>query len=374
MDKYVIRTSDRGTWRKCRELWNFKSPLRRRLQPLAGPKPLEFGIAVHRGLQVYYDPEMWDFTNRAVVEALALKAFNEDCNTQELKRKESGLWDDLVQEDFADRRELGEGMLKHYFAWAPEQDKDWRPVHTEITFEVPVAPPYMGTGYWSTDEPYQKGLDVDDSSGEPVLLYQGKPVVYQGRLDAVMQHKDGTYWIWDHKTAAQFRENLDWLDMDPQVGSYAWALYYRLGIEIEGVIYNELRKTVPKLPKELKNGGFSQNKQQDTTYEVYKRHLEGAGESLVQYKEMLDHLREKGNRFFRRTPVHRTPKELEIIGNNIALEAIDMLNNPSIYPNPNPFNCYDCAFKTPCLTKQEGSDPEFLLQDAGIYEVQEVST
>lgn len=366
--KWVIRTSDRGQFKKCREFWNFKSPLRRNLQPLAGPKPLDFGIAVHAGLQEYYDPERWFYPNRKAVEMLAIKTFWELCNEQEDKRKLTGLWDDDVAADFDERRELGKGMLEHYFSYAPEKDKDWRPVYVEVEFEVPMDVPW-GETFVNLDEyPHLSHVDPVQSKGG-VLYYKGYPVVYQGRLDVIMEYiPDGTYWIWDHKTAGQFREDMSHLDMDPQVGSYAWAIWRQLGLNIEGVIYNELRKGVPKPPKELKNGGFSQNKQQDTTYELYKRTLEGAGEDLLQYTEMLEHLKQKPNRFFRRTPVYRNPTELEILGNNASKEALDMLDRPRIYPNPSAFNCYDCPFKPPCLMKQEGSDPEFLLKDSGLYE------
>ncbi len=35
--------------------------------------------------------------------------------------------------------------------------------------------------------------------------------------------------------------------------------------------------------------------------------------------------------------------------------------NLRIYPNPNRFTCMQCAFRSPCIAKNDGSDYEFLL-------------
>jgi hypothetical protein len=359
-DVFAIRTSDRGTFKRCRTLWDYKSPLRQRLEPIEGPKPLEFGIAIHSALETYYDPELRKLPDLEVVEQLAIGKFNEDCAEQTQRRKDAGLWDDAAKADFEERRELGEGMLNHYFTWAPENDKNWTPILSEVSFEVPVPWPQ---GVLHDDVRHNWDFDIDIDGN---MVYEGKPVVYQGRIDLIIQDSEGYYWIVDHKTAAQFGDTSH-LDMDEQCGSYGWAIHQQLGIPIRGIIYNELRKAVPKPPKRLQRGGFSVAKNQSTTYELYLRTLEGAGENLLNYKEFLKWLSSQQNTFIRRSIVHRTNKEFELLAHRIGLEAIEMLGDPFIYPSPNRMNCAGCSFRAPCLARMDGSDEHYFLNDSGLF-------
>jgi hypothetical protein len=189
-------------------------------------------------------------------------------------------------------------------------------------------------------------------------------VFYQGRIDLLVEDKDGRYWIVDHKTAAQFGNN-DWLDLDEQGGSYCWALSTMLNIPIAGVIYNKLLKAYPEPPAELKRpqGGrnYSVNKQQRTTYDVYLKCLKENNEPIAPYMEYLEYLKGEGNPFFQRVPVRRTQTEQKNLQHQIGLEAIDMLNDPVIYPNAGMFNCMGCWFKTPCLAMNDGSDYQYIL-------------
>lgn len=353
----AIRTSDRGTFKRCRQLWDFKSPIRMHLTPTAGAKPLEFGIAIHAGLEVYYKPELFKLDDSETRELLALAAFKSSCQEYIDQRKTAGIWDEEAEQDFNERMELGIGMLQHYFQWAPKQDKHWTPVYSEIEFEVPVVVP----------EGVKAGPDFSIDTATDELYYKGQPVVYQGRLDLIIQDERGKYWIVDHKTAAQFADT-GHLDLDQQCGSYAWAVQQMLGIQIEGIIYSELKKSVPSPPKELVRGGYSKAKNQSTTYELYYRTLVESGEPLIEYEEMLEHLRRQENPYFRRIEVYRTQTELRILGDLIALEAIDMLSDPFIYPNPNRMNCWGCQFKMPCLARLDGSDDQFLLNDPKLFQ------
>ena len=56
-DKLIVRTSDRGTFRRCRELWNFTSKIRENWEYVPGVEALDFGTAIHAALEVYYDPD-----------------------------------------------------------------------------------------------------------------------------------------------------------------------------------------------------------------------------------------------------------------------------------------------------------------------------
>jgi hypothetical protein len=260
---------------------------------------------------------------------------------------------DIEREQFTDPLALGLGMLKHYFQVAPSMD-NFTPIKSEIEFEVPI--------------PVANGLELPKRfasiDGQLYVLVVDRfvPVVYQGRCDLLLEDKLGRYWIMDHKTAGNFG-NVEYLEMDEQCGSYIWALKKMLGLPIAGVIYNRLLKAAPKEPTILQNGQFSVNRSQRTTYEVYKQALIDRGKPLSPYIDFLEFLQDRGNPFFQRYQVARTDTEMNNLERQIASEAIDMLNNPSIYPNVGMFTCMGCAYRTPCLAKMDGSDYEFILKN-----------
>lgn len=347
--KHVIRTSDRLFFKRCREAWNFGSSQRLGYSPAVTPKPLEFGIAMHEAWDIYYDPDYWhlpqDFKHR-----LMRSKFFETVRKQ--KKAYEDIKDDLpweLEEEFKERLELGLGMIDHYVKWAPTVDKGFKPVKTEIEFEVPILDPF---GYQMT------------------CKCHGWDVFYQGRIDGIVQDEFGYYWILEHKTAGQLQDPR-FLVLDEQCGSYAWALR-SLGVRVKGVIYNEALKAWPsrptplKMPREGRN--FSVNRQQRTTYEVYLDTLVEHGENISLYEDFLSFLREQGNPFFRRTQVHRSDKELDNLGHRIYMEALDILDpDLHIYPSPTRMNCQGCSYREPCVMKQEGSDYEFLLNESGLF-------
>jgi CRISPR/Cas system-associated exonuclease Cas4 (RecB family) len=204
-------------------------------------------------------------------------------------------------------------------------------------------------------------------AGEGQLTYRGIPVFYQGRIDLILEDmRDGLYWILDHKTAAQFGQT-EHLELDAQCGSYVWGLKKMLNLDVQGIIYSESRKKVPKRPDVLKNGNLSKNKNQGTSYYAYLEAIEEGGHEIGFYREFLDYLQTEGQEYFRRMQVHRSRAELASIERNIQQEAIDMLNNPSIYPNPDRWNCNGCVFRTPCLMRQDNSDWQWHLDNSGLY-------
>lgn len=323
------------------------------------PPPLEFGTAIHAALQVYYDPEMWDW-DREVVNNMALLEFVKVNRAQLLRYEELKGTDELMRIEFNERHELGIGMLKHYFEWAPNNDY-FRPVKVETEFEVPIPVPDDMVGR----------LPFGFSCVSGYLHFKGEPVVYQGRIDMLVQDDKGRYWLDDHKTAGQMREDVvTHLEMDEQVKSYGWAFQQMLGIRIAGLIYNELYKGLPSPPpmnKTQRQGRwYSVNKQQDTSYELYLETVKENDRTAYEaglYDEMLEYLKNNPKHWFRRSVAMFTQAEYEILGYQICLEAIDMLNDPLIYPNPSRFKCGYCMMRPPCLSIMEGNDPNWILNE-----------
>lgn len=339
-DKYIIRTSDRLAFKRCRRAWNWSSKLRENREPNKRARPLDFGTAVHAALEAYYDPRSWH--DKEIKEGSAKAAFAFSMHEH---RKDyldlSGKMelDVLEQEEFDADMELGLGMLRGYFTWALKND-NFVPVHVEIEFEVPILDPHGAK--------LLMGIDC-------------VPVVYQGRIDLIVMDEHGQYWLLDHKTTATFG-NLEWLVYDEQCKSYAWAVEQMLGIKIAGVIYSQLRKKAPHKPAVLKSGRLSVNKQQDTSYEIFMETIKELNHMEEWYTDYLQHLQDEPKIFFRRELIRYNSHELKSMGEQIFDEAIEMLDNPRIYPTGGS-NCNWCDFRTPCLAKNDGSDAQWILND-----------
>lgn len=312
-----IRTSDRGYFKRCRQQWDFTSKIRQNWEPLARKEYFEFGTAIHAGMEQYYDPAGWCISIKNA-ENRAREAFLEHIAEVERVVKVGALEFEM---EFKEMRQLGLDILEHYFLWAPKHDS-FTPLYVEIEFRVEIP---------------------------------GMPgVFYEGRIDLIVEDEYG-YWIVDHKTATQFG-GTEWLVLDDQCTSYAWAVKKMLGLDVRGVMFNQIRKKAPHPPVALKRGGFSVNKQQDTTYELYLKTLQDGGYKVSAYQDFLDYLKANPKEFVRRTRITFAPRTLEIVERRIRAEATEMLNDPVIYPSPSPWNCNGCRFFQPCLALYEGSD------------------
>lgn len=355
---YIIRTSDRGQFKSCRQKWDFGSKIRMNFEPKTNAKPLEFGTAFHKGMERFYDPDLQGLPYHIRCEA-AVAAFDQVCRDQSkgyvaLK----GTLDDLVKADFNERVELGHGMLNYYFEWSKHRDR-FDPVKVEVEFEVPIpVPEHLGSILFET----RRGMFSISSDGYLLCDLEGtpEPVLYQGRIDMIVKDENGDLWVFDHKTAGQ-RSAFDWLPLDDQITSYVWAMH-QLGIPVVGFIYNEFIKGYPEPPRVLKSGALSEAKNQDTTYELYLKAIHDGGYKEEAYAEILDYLRANEKTWIRRQQMRRNTREIMNQGDRIFLEAIDMLGNPSIYPNPSKFNCNGCWFYAPCLARCEGSDFQTILE------------
>lgn len=368
MEKLVIRTSDRASFRRCRQAWDLGSKIRLNWNYVPGIEPLDFGTAIHAGLEIYYDPRRWD-EDRSIVQQECLLAFNDHMSDWKARLRRANQWESMRTE-WLNHVALGNGMLEHFFTWAPKHDNNWEPLKAEIEFEVPIPVPEdyeLPLGWFRIDGNLHRMVGLEFNEVEYV------PVVYQGRIDLVVKDTTtGCIYIVDHKTAAQLGD-YEHLELDTQVSSYAWALRKVLNIDISGVIFQELRKKAPEQPKQLKKGGLSRAKDQNTTAAIYLDTVKRLRLPVEEYQDFIDFLLEEGQVYFRRIQIDRSPTELSIVEHNVLDEALDMLDDPRIYPNPNRMNCFRCQFKEACVMRQDGSDWEFFLEHSPLYEKREAS-
>ena len=327
MRQYPIHITDMRNFKKCRQLWDFTSPLRLNLAPRWPDKNLWQGTGVHVAMDRYYDPS---------------DPFNPEATMLALNDWLIRAWADLEEQDLPpDRWETIfesavqiTGMMKHYLRWAPKYDT-FTPLGTEIPFRFPL-----------------KG-------------FRGKKVVYEGKADGLCRWNDGAYWLFEHKTASTYPD-FSLLFIDEQCISYQWAAQIEARFENRrpvGTMYNFLLKGVPSIPKLLKRGGLSQAKNIRTTYEVYKWEIAKQGLIEADYADILQRLSNQENPFFSRVKIKRYPKAVETFGKRFMAtigEMVDPLVN--IVPSPDWWSCKTCSFRTPCAMVASGCSPKPLLK------------
>ena len=146
---HEIHTSERRSFRGCRRRWDWI--FRQSYYPRTTAKPLEFGVAYHKAMEVFYLPETWTWA-REVRAALAVKSFVDACEEQKKKYlawADRPYLDDVVEEDYNERVTLGKGMLNYYFnEVSPKEDVGWTPVRVEVAFMVYIPHPETKDIIW----------------------------------------------------------------------------------------------------------------------------------------------------------------------------------------------------------------------------------
>lgn len=399
---HSVHTSGSKSFRGCRRRWNWLT--NELYYPKVTVKPLEFGVAFHKAMEVLYDPELWT-KNRQVVCQLAIVTFFKVCDAQFAKYEEAfGPAEPDVIKDYKERKALGRGMIEYCVLNGRQKDIDegFKPLLVEVAFEVPIIDPgtshnqdaynailsekHPGDILWckcdncwdrwcrhvdaieKADNPNWMPLTVQQAR-ERTYHWKGLPVTYGGRIDCIMEGPDGRVWVVDWKTASQLSvDREEFLLLDDQVTRYCWAMRL-LGYRMAGFLYHELLKAFPEEPEPLSRRRlgrlFSINKDQNTTAEIYERTVreidsEAYHEGL--YTDYIEMLKERDEHFFYRFKIYRNDGELDNAGRVIFDEAADQVDpNIRIYPNPGRFNCTNCAFRQPCLEANSGGDVLYTL-------------
>jgi hypothetical protein len=370
---HEIHVSERRSFRGCRRRWNWA--YREGYLPDSPIKALEFGVAYHIGMQVFYDPGTWDSTTKEEKTERAVSAFVAECEKQRdnylVTMQVSSLPEEVIL-DYVERIEIGIGMLRYHGKYVhPKYDNWFRPVLVEIPFEVPIQDPdFPNRQLRCTNSPICGQIHSNDLNDPDSL------VTYNGRVDMLVEDiRFGGYFVFDHKTAGQLTKDDGFLQLDDQVGSYVCSLRYVLGLDVRGFIYAETRKDYPRPPKQLKRlmGGrsFSTAQNQPTSVEIFEpyvvKHDRLAFEDGA-YDDFITFLRSaEATQFSQRFTVIKSDKELRNIWYNISLEAADMVDpRTRIYPSVGRYTCSTCAFRQPCLAEFMDEDTQYLLESSYI--------
>lgn len=341
MAKYEVHISDLRAFKSCRRQWNWSSPLGENLEPDKPYAPFFLGRVVHTALELYYRTggkvSLYDATDISL--------------TIEREKMESAgtLWD-VEEEMLTEQSTLAFGLMEHYDVWVKGKDHNRSP--------------------WGDEN--LEFLDMETVFHVPILTEAGNPssrVSLGGRFDGIVRRRDdGSLWLFESKTTRSIMELQKTLAFDEQAGGYIYAAQLLLGEQVHGVIYNIMRKKIPTHPRALNSGTLSLNKSIDTTIDYYwadvKAHHPDLGkeELQVMYGDLLQHLFDKGNTFFSRTVIRRTPMEIAELAYNLRVTSLEMVRPTTVlYPAPGWTNCTFCRFTAPCLSMNAGGDYEMVL-------------
>jgi hypothetical protein len=256
-------------------------------------------------------------------------------------------------------------MLTFYKEWAAKND-DFIVVAAESTFSVPLG--FMAIDTREESPNYGKKLEVHA----------------RGKRDAIIYYPEyDRFRINDHKSAARIDEDeFIKLENDQQISTYLWASTEEAKIydmpwkdhPFDGALYTALRKKYPSPPTPTYQGkALSVNRNEEsTTAELFEAALK-SNETWQQWfvsnkkaQEYYTWLCEIGDEnFIVRKLVPRNRHEIEAQGKHLRMIAEEMLNpNTAIYPNPTGnWLCTGCAFRSPCLAADDGSDWRGMLAD-----------
>ncbi len=341
MSKYEVHISDVRTFKACRRQWHWSSPLGQNLEPDKPYAPFFLGRVIHTALELYY---------RSNNQMSLFDATSVSLDIEKEKMEAAGtLWEQEI-EMLNENTELAFGLMEHYEIWVTSKEQEDNP--------------------WGDNN--LEFLDMETVFNVPILTEKGNPssrVWLGGRFDGIVRRRDdGSLWLFESKTSRSIMELQKTLAFDEQAGGYIYAAQLLLGEQIYGVVYNIMRKKVPTRARVLNSGMLAANKNIDTTLAYYWTNVEehhsdlSKDEKVELYRDILEHLKEKGNSFFSRTVIRRTEAEIAELAKNLRITALEMVRPSTVlYPAPNWSNCTFCRFRAPCLAMNSGHDYEMIL-------------
>jgi hypothetical protein len=335
-----IHTSDRGLYKTCRRRWLWGSHLNRGYEPVSKAAPLWFGETIHYALKEFHGHHRLPTIHDAFMEYVEL------CVAEYPK---------LLPPETPELIKLGLGMLDHYMMWLQRRD----PLTT-----------YVFNGVPQVEVAFEIELPVEQSLLDLIGV---EKVVYRGTFDRISIDEYGHLWIVEYKTAARIETGH--LLVDPQVTAYCFAAQCIYDLPVVGVIYQQHRKDLPKPPRILKNGGVSEDKNQQTTHAMYREALMrvygNKAHWSAKHYDVLNNLALKENmdkdNYIVRTRVHRNIQSLVNEQQKIMLEVNEMIDpGTPMYPHAGR-HCPLCPFMSPCVSLDDGSDYLTELNDPDVY-------
>lgn len=172
-----------------------------------------------------------------------------------------------------------------------------------------------------------------------------------GCIDCVFKVKDkDEYVIADYKFSTSVK-GYDELLLDEQMYIYAYLYATQHNIDLTKITtcYINIPKAELCEPRELKGGGLSKDKSQNTTYELYLKKINDLGLNVSDYEEILDVLKLKPYIVFTKNKLNLD--NLEKVFANIENVLKDMKKGYVLEKNS--YMCSRCEFYEYCKLGKE---------------------
>lgn len=348
----LLRTSERTSFTQCRQRWQWSWV--DQLKPKEEVPALRFGDLVHRALAAYYIPGR----KRGPAPAATFERLYHE-QIEEHKREGFNVWSD---DNWQNALHLGVGMLERYVVMYEERDKRYQVIQSEIQFRFPLR--------------RAKGK-------APIAIQVGTIDGLWKDLEPISAKRP--YIFAEHKTTTSI--SLDGLPLDEQAGTY-WtygpAYMVRAGLfdrpdQINGIMYNYLRKALPSADKTQNASGHYLNK---PTKEVMvqfcvDKNVNGwAGLKVDELVALIDKAKGAGSAarlgevskvqpapFWHREMVFRDLTSRQRVHERV-LEQVDEIlkaraGKMAVYKIPGPLhnpNCRGCSFRDMCELHETGND------------------
>jgi putative heme transporter len=218
-------------------------------------------------------------------------------------------------------------------------------------------------------------VNLPDPAGgdRELVLADGRPIRYQGRVDLLAGDEHDRYWVVAHRLVDRFGAADDLL-LDEELVAACWAMErFYPGMRIAGTVHNELRidstgdptgRPPPQRRRKRLGVGLRPTARRLRPADspvghargIPQHEASGGGRSLPYARRGAARARppdpvpvlSEGDGEFRRTRIPRDRAELEAMGARLAAEALDMVDpGLRVYPNPAPEHCGGCGLVAP---------------------------
>ncbi len=335
----------------CRRAWDLGARVRRDLVPRV-PVAFDLDLAIHAGLAVYYFPAMDDWS-RSIVRPLALEGFHRAMREARVAYEEVATFDAATSEGWSRAWRLGDLVLHRYFGFAAAFD-DFDSVLADDDLWTPLPDP--------------------ERAGAELGTHDGRPIRYLCRLDQLIADPDDEWWVVEHRLSwGAWARDEELLDEQGSIRTL-WALETAYPqIHVAGTVHNELLITerdeaapvaVDPASLDVAPGGAELDRR-DMSAGVRHTNLRRSPitpeERIVgaafDRDDEIAHREE--DQQIRRTWVRRGHGDLHMVGNDLAREALMMIDPAvDVGSSPAPDTCGRCAFLEPCLLMETGADAE----------------
>lgn len=274
--------------------------------------------------------------------------------------------------------QLKKGSWMHELLMVHYDGQDWRERQADLTrdfnnllFEereeygnLPEETKRIMTAYLAHYKDEDKGYRVVDTELDELIdLPNGDR--FNFIIDLVIEEiHDGSLWLWDHKNVSGLMDE-DFMLLDAQLAKYVWGAKQIGFPKIRGVLFNELSTKTPTIPEMGKKGELTRRKNLQCDVYTYYKEIRRRGLNPRDYGEMIMHLRNQSDSWFRRTRMPRDRHMTEVTMREL-IDTADEIREAEArgrFPRTQDKSCkWMCEFLHPCIAELQGGDIEDILQ------------